>query len=146
MEVFKSKKVSKLNNYNKKTNFNTNDLKSADLADVLKVLIQSKKEYEITKEQEKTKRMAIENDMIKYLKTLDAKKEFLSKAFEEEYKIRKETIEHLFNIVERALDEGRDNVIHDALNSIEKVVIESPLMGIVEIASAFEKDEEELII
>ncbi|MCB2312085.1 hypothetical protein LGL55_11870 [Clostridium tagluense] len=84
--------------------------------------------------------------MVKYLKTLDVKKGFLAKAFEEEYSIRKDNIEHMFNIVEGSLDEGIDNVIHEALNSIEKIVKESSLKGIVQVVSAFENDDGELII
>ncbi|MBU3191296.1 hypothetical protein K9O30_06620 [Clostridium bowmanii] len=144
MEILKSKDISKSNE--KKISSNADKLNSKDLGNVLKVLIQSKKEYEITKEQETTKRKVIENDMIKYLKTLDAKKEFLSKAFEEEYSIRKDTIEKMFNLIEKALDEGSDNIVIAALDSIEKIVKESPLKGLAQIASAFENDDEDLII
>jgi hypothetical protein len=84
--------------------------------------------------------------MVKYLKPLDVKKGFLAKVLEEEYSIRKDNIEHMLNIVEGALDEGIDYVIHEALNGIEKIVKESPLKGIVQIVSAFENDDGELII
>jgi len=71
---------------------------------------------------------------------------YYTAAFEEEYSIRKDTIEKMFNLIEKALDEGSDNIVIAALDSIEKIVKESPLKGLEQIASAFENDDEDLII
>lgn len=125
----------------KNSNYN-----SLEYIDMIKVLIKSKKEYEITKEQEATKRMAIKNDLVKYLKKLDEKKEFLLEIFEKEYNFRKNTVDHMFDVVERALDDGRDTVVCQALDSIEGIVKESPLKSIAQVSSAFENDDEDLLI
>lgn len=140
MDIKKSKKDKEIFNQI------TDKLESSDIAGVLKTLIQSKKEYEVTKEQETTKRMKIHNDMIQYLKNLEAKKEFVYKAFQEEYSIRRETIDRMFLMIEECLDEGKNEVVISALNNIEGIVKESPLKSIASIASAFENDDEELII
>ena len=141
-----AKELSKITENKRFPNIDLDKLNSEDLGNVLKKLIESKKEYEIAKEQEATKRMAIENNMVQYLKTLEAKKEFLSKAFAEEYNIRKDTINEMFNVIERALDEDKDSIVIAALDNIEKVVKESPLKGIAQIANAFENDDEELVL
>ncbi|MCH3964294.1 MAG: hypothetical protein LKE46_08445 [Clostridium sp.] len=127
----------------KRKNSNYNSL---EYIDIIKMLIKSKKEYEITKEQETTKRMAIKSDLFKYLKKLDAKKEVLLEVFEKEYNFRKNTVDKMFDVVERALDDGRDTVVCQALDSIEGIVKESPLKGIAQVSRAFENDDEDLLI
>lgn len=60
--------------------------------------------------------------------------------------MRQENIEKMFDLVEKALDSEKDEIVIAAIDGIVNIVKESPLNGIAQIASAFENDEEELII
>ena len=131
------------------TNWATNiisKLPPEDVGNVIVELINSKKELEITCEQETTKRIKIHNQLEISLKNIDLKREIISTALNKEYGLRQENIEKMFNLVEKALDSEKDEIVIAAIDGIVNIVKESPLNGIAQIASAFENDEEELII
>lgn len=131
------------------TNWATNiisKLPPEDVGNVIVELINSKKELEITCEQETTKRIKIHNQLEISLKNIDLKREIISTALNKEYGLRQENIEKMFDLVEKALDSEKDEIVIAAIDGIVNIVKESPLNGIAQIASAFENDEEELII
>ena len=130
----------------KKKKTDIGKLKSKDAASVLNSLINAKKEYEITCEQETTKRMKIKADMDKYILKLQLQKEAFQLALHEEYSLRKQTIEEMFSYVERAYEDDKIEVVIGALNSIENIVKENPLQSIAKIGQAFEDDDVELEI
>ena len=135
-----------MKNLMKKKKTDIGKLKSKDAASVLNSLINAKKEYEITCEQETTKRMKIKADMDKYILKLQLQKEAFQLALHEEYSLRKQTIEEMFSYVERAYEDDKIEVVIGALNSIENIVKENPLQSIAKIGQAFEDDDVELEI
>jgi len=137
------KKNMSIKNSNK---LNLNKLNSKDAASVLKSFIEAKKEYEIVREQETTKRLAIENNMKMYIAKLTAQREIIENSLRVEYAMRKETIEQMFSYVDRAFDEDKNEIVIAALDKIEGIVKESPLVGIAKIGMAFENDDIELEI
>lgn len=116
------------------------------IADVFKNLIESKKEYEITKEQEITKRLKIESDLKVALYSINAKKEIISQILSQSYNLRKENIDKMFFVIERALDENKNDIVVSALNNIEEILKDNPLKSLLHIHNTFEDDEQELII
>lgn len=114
----------------------------ADLLKVMETFIQAKKEYGIVKEQEVTKRMAIDNDLTKYLKKVENSREILIGHLSEQYSIRRESMNGIFERLDRALDENKDEVAIAALNTLEGIIKTSPLTEIDKIGKAFEEDGE----
>lgn len=121
-------------------------LNSNDTAGVFKHLIDAKKEYQIVKEQETTKRMQINSQMKIHIENITAKREFFKEVLKEEYGLRKETIDNLFLCIDRAFDEDKNEIVISALEAIEGIVKENPLKALAKIASSFENDDEDLII
>jgi hypothetical protein len=136
----------KKNEKNKMDKFSGAEFSNSEVTDLFKTLIQAKKEYEITKEVEATKRKNIESSLYKYLSNLEAKKELIYYSLAEEYSIRRENIDKMFSLIEESLENDKDNVVIAALDNIEKIICDSPLKSIAEIAKAFNDDDSELII
>jgi hypothetical protein len=134
-----------LSNLVKKSNgtgLDLSKLESSDIANAFKTFINAKKEYEITKEQERTKRQALDTDLKKYLTKVNQTKDFLSKHLTEQYSLRRETIEELFIRLDRALDEDKDSVAVQVLTALEGIVKESPLKEVEQIGKTFASDGE----
>ena len=127
---------------NNGTGLDLSKLESSDIADAFKTFINAKKEYEITKEQERTKRQALDTDLKKYLTKVNQTKDFLSKHLTEQYSFRRETIEELFIRLDRALDEDKDTVAVQVLTTLEGIVKESPLKEVEQIGKTFASDGE----
>jgi hypothetical protein len=117
-------------------------LESADIQKVFTSFINAKKEYEMTREQERTKRALIDTDLQKYLTKVDQTKEVLSKHLTEQYSIRRETINELFNVLDRAIEEDKDTVAVQVLTALEGIIKESPLKEVEQIGKAFSSDGE----
>lgn len=140
-EVAHNKKISKKN-----TEFNLDNLNSKDASDVLKVLIESKRDYEKTKEEEKTKRLAIENATEIHLAKIKSNKETVEKISSAIFNERKNVIDNSFDVLERALDEDKDSVAIAAMNGISDIVKESPLKDFDSISNALQNDDIDLIL
>jgi len=117
-----------------------------DVFEAFKVFITAKKEYEIVKEQEFTKRKAIDIDLQKFQITSANKREFIKEYFVNQFSDRREVIERNFTLLDRALDENKDNIAIQILDTIGGIIKENPLKEIDKIGKAFEDDDEELII
>jgi hypothetical protein len=112
-------------------------LESKDLKDAITSFIDAYKDYQITKEQEHTKREAIDADLKKYLTKVNQTKDVLSDYLSNQFSSRKETIDELFTRLDRALDEDKDNVAIQVLTTLEGIVKENPLKEVEQIGKAF---------
>ena len=121
-------------------------MNSKDTASVLTQLIQAKKEYEMCVEQETTKRKEIEANMLMYLETLNLKRDIVFSVLEEQYRMRRESIDNLYALLDKAYDDGRDDVVIQAISSIEGIIKESPAKDLLNIEEAFRDPSKTLTI
>jgi hypothetical protein len=124
----------------------TNKSNPIDVFEAFKIFITAKKEYEIVIEQENTKRKFIDTNLQKFLIKNESKKEFIKEYLANQFSDRREIIERNFNLLDKVLDEDKDNVAIQILDTIGGIIRESPLKEIDKIGKAFEDDDEELII
>lgn len=140
-EVIDNKKVSK-----KSGCFNLDSLNSKDASDVLKAVVESKRDYEKTKEEEATKRLAIEKATEIHLAKIKSNKETVENISKAIFNERKNAIDKSFEVLERALDEDKDAVAIAAMNGISDIVKESPLKDFDSISNALQNDNIDLIL
>lgn len=140
-EVIDNKKVSK-----KSGCFNLDSLNSKDASDVLKAVVESKRDYEKTKEEEATKRLAIEKATEIHLAKIKSNKETVENISKAIFNERKNVIDKSFDVLERALDEDKDAVAIAAMNGISDIVKESPLKDFDSISNALQNDNIDLIL
>ncbi|CEQ15162.1 hypothetical protein [Paraclostridium sordellii] len=142
-----NKKINKNSDY-----FNLDNLNSKDVADSFKILdalemvIESKRDYEKTKEEEKTKRLAIEKSTEIYLAKIKSNQEKVENISKDIFNERKKVIDRGFEVLERALDEDKDSVAIAAINGISDIVKESPLKNFDSISNALQNDDVDLIL
>jgi hypothetical protein len=123
-----------------------NKLSSADLADVLKTIAVSYKEYGITKELEATKRDKISVDLQVKLNKIREKRDVLEIYFEKEYAVRRETVCDLLDRLDRAMDEDKNDVAIAALSKLGEIIQASPLRDLDKIGRVFDDPDGELEI
>ncbi|HBG3821692.1 TPA: hypothetical protein KQC85_003134 [Clostridioides difficile] len=140
-EVIDNKKVSKKNSC-----FNLDNLNSKDASNVLKAVVESKLDYEKTKEEETTKRLAIEKATEIHLAKIKSNKETVENISKAIFSERKNVIDKSFDVLERALDEDKDAVAIAAMNGISDIVKESPLKDFDSISNALQNDNVDLIL
>ncbi|MGL4912841.1 MAG: hypothetical protein ACRC3Y_10485 [Romboutsia sp.] len=140
-EVIDKKKVSKKNGC-----FNFDNLNSKDASDVLKAVVESKRDYEKTKEEETTKRLAIEKATEIHLAKIKSNKETVEEISKAIFSERKNVIDKSFDVLERALDEDKDTVAIAAMNGISDIVKESPLKDFDSISNALQNDNIDLVL
>jgi len=121
----------------KAAGFDLSKLESADLKEAFVAFIHAKKEYEIVREQEQTKRQAIDADLKKYLTKVELTQQFLTSHLTEQYAVRRETIDKLFDRLDRELENNNDAVAIHLLTTLEGIVKENPLREIDLIGKAF---------
>lgn len=140
-EVIDNKKSSKVNGC-----FNLDNLNSKDASDVLKMIVESKRDYEKTKEEETTKRLAIEKAAEIHMAKIKSNKETVENISKAIFNERKNAIDKSFEVLERALDEDKDAVAIAAMNGISDIVKESPLKDFDSISNALQNDNIDLIL
>lgn len=140
-EIMDNKKASKKNGC-----FNLDNLDSKDASDVLKMIVESKRDYEKTKEEETTKRLAIEKATEIHLAKIKSNKETVENISKAIFNERKNVIDKSFDVLERALDEDKDAVAIAAMNGISDIVKESPLKDFDSISNALQNDNVDLIL
>ena len=126
---------------NKKNKLNLENLTSKDTSDLLRELINSKKEYETTKEIEKTKRLAIEKATEIHLEKIKSNKESVEKISKAVFDERNKVIDKNFEVLEKALEKDKDDVAIEAMKSISNIVKESPLKDFGSISNALQNDD-----
>ena len=136
---------------NKKTNkrngcFNLDNLNSNDTSDVIKMVVESRRDYKKTKEEEATKRLAIEKATEIHLEKIKSSKEMVENISKAIFNERKNVIDKRFDVLERALDEDKDSVAIEAMNGISNIVKESPLKDFDSISNALQNDDIDLIL
>ena len=124
-EIMDNKKVSKKNSC-----FNLDNLNSKDASDILKIVVESKIDYEKTKEEETTKRLAIEKATEIHLAKIKSNKETVENISKAIFNERNNVIGKSFDVLERALDEDKDAVAIAAINGISDIVKELSLIHI----------------
>jgi predicted nuclease with TOPRIM domain len=142
----KGKIIDNKNQTKKNGCFNLDNLSSFDAADVFKTVVQSKADYEKTKEEETTKRLAIEKATEIHLANIKSKKETLESIAKSRFDERKKTIDRSFDVLERALDEDKDALAIAAMNNITDIVKESPLKDFDSISNALKNDDIDLML
>ena len=126
---------------NKKNKLNLENLTSKDTSDLLRELINSKKEYETTKEIENTKRLAIEKATEIHLEKIKSNKESVEKISKAVFDERNKVIDKNFEVLENALEKDKDDVAIEAMKSISNIVKESPLKDFGSISNALQNDD-----
>lgn len=117
-------------------------MNSNDIAAVFREMINAKKEYEITKETEATKRQAILADYKLKMQKLSDRRELITEVLQQEYSLRKETINKMFDEMKQAYEDGNTDIVLQAMKSVEGIVKESPLKDLIMIGRALEGDSE----
>lgn len=140
-EIMDNKKFSKKNSC-----FNLDNLNSKDASDILKIVVESKIDYEKTKEEETTKRLAIEKATEIHLAKIKSNKETVENISKAIFNERNNVIGKSFDVLERALDEDKDAVAIAAINGISDIVKESPLKDFDSISNALQNDNVDLIL
>lgn len=130
-----------INNTKNGGKYDLSNLDSKDVASIFKVLVESKKEYDITKEVETTKRYKIEQNTKSYLEALKAQQSAMEKILSEQFNQRKEAIDKMFECLDKALDTDKDEIVIAALNSITEVV-KTPVTGFQIVRQAFDSDDD----
>ncbi|AUN14342.1 MAG: hypothetical protein E7E58_08980 [Paeniclostridium sordellii] len=142
-----NKKINKNSDYFNLDNLNSKDVAdSFKILDVLEMVIESKRDYEKTKEEEKTKRLAIEKSTEIYLAKIKSNQEKVENISKDIFNERKKVIDRGFEVLERALDEDKDSVAIAAINGISDIVKESPLKNFDSISNALQNDDVDLIL
>ena len=117
----------------------------ADTVNVIREMINAKKEYEITREVETSKRLEIESNLRKHIATLTLKRDQFITVLDKEYSMRKYSIDRMFDLLDKAYEDGNMDVVIQSLDSIEGIVKTSPLKEILQIGKIFESDDELVI-
>lgn len=142
----KSKLSAKIPKKVPKNNSPLGKMNSGDTASVLTQLINAKKEYEMCIEQETTKRQAIESDLKKYMADIQLKRDVIFSVLENQYKMRSDSINKMYELLDTAYADGRDEVVIQALTSIEGIIKESPAKELLTIREAFTNPNVDLVI
>ena len=140
-EIMDNKKFSKKNSC-----FNLDNLNSKDASDILKIVVESKIDYEKTKEEETTKRLAIEKATEIHLAKIKSNKETVENISKAIFNERNNVIGKSFDVLERALDEDKDAVAIAAINGISDIVKESPLKDFDSISNALQNANVDLFL
>lgn len=119
---------------------NGNVTDGLDILQCLGQIISARKEYKIVKEQESTKRLKIEADLVKHVTLIKEQRGLLESYLNHEYGLRSEMTREFLKRLDRALDEDKDSVAIQALDSLEKMITKSPLGGLAQIRQTFENE------
>lgn len=92
-------------NHKKDLNFISD---GAEVFQILEKIISAKKEYEMVKEQETSKRYEIKADLIKHIASVKAQRDSLESYLDREYGLRSEMTKEFLKRLDRALDEDKD--------------------------------------
>lgn len=133
-----------IKNPKKDLGYDLNNMKSEDVASIFKSLIESKKEYEITKEIEQTKRCEIEQKTKSYLETIKTHQALMEETLSKQFNQRKEAIDKMFEYVDKALESDKDEIVVAALNNITEIV-KTPVQGFTVMKKAFDSDDDLVI-
>lgn len=133
-----------IKNSKKDLGYDLNNMRSEDVASVFKSLIESKKEYEITKEIEQTKRYEIEQKTKSYLEAIKSHQTLMEETLSKQFNQRKEVIDKMFEYVDKALESDKDEIVVAALNNITEIV-KTPVQGFTAMKQAFGSDDDLVI-
>lgn len=90
-------------------------------------------EYLKTRDEQQTRRQAIDAQREVAIERIRAQKDILMEAMRLVFAERAKILEKSFEALDKGLAEGRDSVVHDSLNTIAEVVKSSPFKSIGEL-------------
>lgn len=99
----------------------------------LQSLYQSFNTYRSLREQEKTKRVAIEQEAKVAIEHIRAETEVIKDYFEKTYKERRQNFDQLFALLDKALDKGDEAAMQATLSGIIEITRQSPLRDAVNV-------------
>lgn len=95
--------------------------------EAFRALINGAKEYSKVREEEATKRCQIQADLKRDMEKIKGQRQFLEDYLRTTFDERRNTIDRMFERLDLALAEDKDQVAIQALASIEGIVKSSPL-------------------
>jgi ribonucleotide reductase alpha subunit len=107
----------------------------ADAAQCLRAVVEAYTEYKIVAEQEQTKRREIEKWEKEAITSIQAQRDILIKYLDRSFDERAETFRILFSIVDQAMNDGNNEQLGAALDSITKIAQSSPFKDLADLAS-----------
>lgn len=123
------------------------NISGKDAANVFSELLRAQSEYKNTKEQELTKRQAIRCNLEIQLEKIKLQRDVIISSLEKDYNFRKESIDKLFEVIDKAISSDKDDIVIAALNNLEGIVKETPLKAILgKINESFQDNSIELVI
>ena len=114
------------------------------LLDAFKIMVDAKKEYDIVKMQENTKRYAIDADLKKFFSDEEKKRNALE-LFEKEFSNRSDVLKVTLDGLKTALEKGDNDIITKSLDAIVSIIKENPLKELDKIGQAFSSGGELVI-
>ncbi len=109
--------------------------------DGLSQLNQTRIDYEIVREQEKTKREAIASQRDVSIETIRAQRDLMQSAINQTFGERKKILEAQIHAMDHALNSGSTEVLNKALDGMVSVIKESPFKNMAQIRKELEDDD-----
>jgi len=107
----------------------------------LRSLVDAAKEHGNTREEERTRRAQIEADLKRDIAKIKVQRKILETILQNTFSERRDTVDRMFERLDRALSEDRNDVAIQALSSIEGIVKSSPLESLLAARNTLEDKE-----
>lgn len=109
--------------------------------DGISQLNQTRVDYEVVREQEKTKREAIAVHRDVSIEKIRAQRDLMQSAINQTFGERKQVLEAQIHAMDHALNSGNTEVLNKALDGMVSVVKATPFKGMAEIRRELEDDD-----
>ena len=121
-----------------KGKFGGNEALAKESLGLFRAIIDGAVSHGKIKEEEETKRIEIESDLIRDLEKIRAQRDILESYLRHTFDERKTVIDNIFSRLDIALADNRDAIVIQALSSIEGIIKSNPLEGLLVTRKAFE--------
>lgn len=116
-------------------------LPAKESLELLRSLVDAAKEHGKTREEERARRAQIEADLKRDLAKIKVQRKILETILQNTFSERRDTVDRMFERLDRALSEDRNDVAIQALSSIEGIVKSSPLESLLAARNTLEDKE-----
>lgn len=116
-------------------------LPARESLELLRSLVDAAKEHGKIREEERTRRSQIEADLKRDLAKIKLQRKILETILQNTFSERRDTVDRMFERLDRALSEDRNDVAIQALSSIEGIVKSSPLESLLSARNTLEDKE-----
>jgi len=116
-------------------------LPAKESLELLRSLVDAAKEHGNTREEERTRRAQIEADLKRDIAKIKVQRKILETILQNTFSERRDTVDRMFERLDRALSEDRNDVAIQALSSIEGIVKSSPLESLLAARNTLEDKE-----